>query len=69
MANTPILNRMNPGEAGKKPKAGPSGATDETREREKKFDEEGGAQPQAPSQHAVDEELQRARRKESPRTR
>jgi hypothetical protein len=41
------------------PEAGPSGATDKTKEREKKFDEEGGDQPQAPSQSAVDRELQR----------
>lgn len=39
------------------PKAGPSGATDRSVEREKKFDEEGGDQPQAPSQGAVDKEL------------
>ena len=39
------------------PKAGPSGATDKTIEREKKFDEEGGGQPQAASQHEADEAL------------
>jgi hypothetical protein len=39
--------------------AGPSGATDKAKEREKKFDEEGGDQPQAPSQRAVDRELQK----------
>jgi hypothetical protein len=41
------------------PKTGPSGATDQTKERVKKFDEEGGDQPQAPSQRAVEEELRR----------
>jgi hypothetical protein len=41
------------------PGAGPSGSTDKTKEREKKFDEEGGDQPQAPSQSAVDRELQK----------
>jgi hypothetical protein len=35
----------------------PSGATDRAAERTKKFDEEGGDQPQAPSQAAVDREL------------
>ena len=40
-----------------KPTTSPSGATDKTIEREKKFDEEGGDQPQAPSQRAVDDEL------------
>jgi hypothetical protein len=39
------------------PKAGPSGATDKTVEREEKFDEEGGDQPQAKSQHEADREL------------
>jgi hypothetical protein len=39
------------------PKASPSGATDKTTERKEKFDEEGGDQPQAPSQHAADQEL------------
>jgi hypothetical protein len=38
-------------------KAGPSGSTETLKEREKKFDEEGGDQPQAPSQQAVDDEL------------
>jgi len=42
-------------------KASPSGATDQTRERIKKFDDEGGDQPQAPTQQAVEEELRRAR--------
>jgi len=42
----------------KVPKSGPSGASDRPAEREKKFDEEGGDQPQAPSQQAVDKELQ-----------
>ena len=44
----------------------PSGATDKTKEREKKFDEEGGDQPQAPSQKAVDEELHKIRKAENP---
>jgi hypothetical protein len=44
------------------PEAGPSGATDKMKEREKKFDEEGGDQPQAPSQRAVDKELQKINR-------
>ena len=47
------------------PKANPSGATDNTEEREKKFDEEGGDQPQAPSQQEVDAELEKARERES----
>ncbi len=41
-------------------KTSPSGATDKTIEREEKFDEEGGDQPQAPSQQAVDAELEKA---------
>ncbi len=41
------------------PKAGPSGATDQTKERVTKFDEEGGDQPQAPSERAVEKELER----------
>ena len=47
------------------PKANPSGGTDKTKEREKKFDEEGGDQPQAPSQQEVDAELEKARERES----
>jgi hypothetical protein len=39
------------------PTAGPSGATDQTRERVHKFDEEGGDQPQAKSERAVEQEL------------
>ncbi len=39
------------------PKAGPSGATDKTTERESKFDEEGGAQPQAESEGIADKLL------------
>ena len=41
-------------------KGHPSGATDKTFERETKFDDEGGDQPQAPSQRAVDKELDKA---------
>lgn len=44
------------------PPSSPSGSTDQKQERVKKFDEEGGDQPQAASQRAVDEELERARR-------
>lgn len=40
--------------------SGPSGATDRVVEREQKFDEEGGDQPQARSQAAVDRELRQA---------
>jgi hypothetical protein len=47
------------------PKAGPSGATDRLTERVEKFDEEGGAQPQAESEQEVDAELARARQEES----
>jgi hypothetical protein len=43
------------------PPSSPSGATDHTTERVKKFDEEGGDQAQAPTQQAVDDELARAR--------
>lgn len=43
------------------PKAGPSGATDALPERAKKFDEEGGDQPQAKSEEEVAEELRKAR--------
>jgi hypothetical protein len=46
------------------PKANPSGATDKTKERERKFDEEGGDQPQARSQREVDAELEKVRREE-----
>ena len=38
--------------------SGPSGSTDRAAERAKKFDEEGGDQPQAPSEAAVHRELQ-----------
>jgi len=38
-------------------KSGPSGATTKQEERENKFDEEGGDQPQAASQHESDEAL------------
>jgi hypothetical protein len=38
-------------------KSGPSGATTKQEERESKFDEEGGDQPQAGSQHESDEAL------------
>ena len=38
-------------------KSGPSGATVKTEERENKFDEEGGDQPQAASQREADEAL------------
>ena len=38
-------------------KAGPSGATAKLEERENKFDDEGGAQPQAASQRESDEAL------------
>jgi hypothetical protein len=41
--------------------AGPSGATDKLQERETKFDEEGGDQPQAKSEHEVADELRKAR--------
>jgi len=37
--------------------SGPSGATTKLEERERKFDEEGGAQPQAASQRESDEAL------------
>jgi hypothetical protein len=48
------------------PKTGPSGSTDKTREREKKFDEEGGDQPQAPSESAVERELRKIHEEEGP---
>lgn len=53
----PDKQNPNDSKADEKPVAHPSGATDKTVEREKKFDEEGGAQPQAPSQRQADEEL------------
>lgn len=40
-----------------KTKSGPSGATDKTSERETKFDDEGGAQPQAESEDVADKLL------------
>ncbi len=40
-----------------KTKSGPSGATDKLPERESKFDEEGGAQPQAESEGIADKLL------------
>ncbi len=56
-----MVDTFKPGnKSNQQPKTSPSGATDKTVEREKKFDEEGGAQPQAPSQQAVDEELEKA---------
>jgi len=45
--------------------SGPSGATDRAVERAKKFDDEGGDQPQAPSQAAVDRELQQVQSQHS----
>ena len=42
-------------------KSGPSGATANHEERETKFDEEGGDQPQARSEHEADEALNEAR--------
>ena len=42
-------------------KSGPSGATVKTEERENKFDEEGGDQPQAASQREADEALEKSR--------
>ncbi len=44
------------------PPASPSGATDQTKERVQKFDEEGGDQPQAPSEQDADKELAHARK-------
>jgi hypothetical protein len=49
------------------PAAGPSGLTDKTKEREEKFDEEGGDQPQAPSEQAVEKELEKIREADSNR--
>ena len=43
----------------------PSGATDRAAERTKKFDEEGGDQPQAPSQAAVDREMRQVQSQHS----
>jgi hypothetical protein len=63
MANSPILERLKASHPQRKdePKAGPSGATDNTQEREKKFDEEGGAQPHAKSEREISEELKKNR--------
>ena len=46
--------------------SGPSGATDRGAERTQKFDEEGGDQPQAPSQGAVERELEQIQRQQQP---
>jgi hypothetical protein len=43
----------------------PSGATDREPERAKKFDEEGGDQPQAPSERAVEAELEKAKQSQT----
>ena len=43
----------------------PSGATDREPERAEKFDEEGGDQPQAPSQRAVEAELEKAKQSQA----
>jgi hypothetical protein len=43
----------------------PSGATDREPERVKKFDEEGGDQPQAPSERAVEAELEKAKQSQT----
>ncbi len=50
-----------PYEENEVPKAGPSGATDRQAERVKKFEEEGGDQPQARSEKQAEEELEKAR--------
>lgn len=42
-------------------KSGPSGATVKTEERENKFDEEGGDQPQAASQREAEEALEKSK--------
>lgn len=44
-----------------RPHTSPSGSTDATKEREQKFDEEGGDQPQARSEEEVDNELVKSR--------
>lgn len=43
----------------------PSGGTDREPERVKKFDEEGGDQPQAPSERAVEAELEKAKQSQT----
>ena len=52
------LPTTEPGSAAEDVASGPAGATDKVAERATKFDEEGGDQPQAPSQAAVERELQ-----------
>jgi hypothetical protein len=58
MANKENVN-VSSNKSQPKPTSGPSGATDKPTEREMKFDEEGGDQPQAASQQDVDEELRK----------
>ena len=58
MAETVIADsKIAEDESDKRRKASPSGATDNFAERKKKFDDEGGDQPQAASEDAVAEEL------------
>jgi hypothetical protein len=56
MANPQNPNDKTPeDESQQAPKSGPSGATDKPAEREKKFEDEGGGQPQGISEDPDDE--------------
>ena len=61
-----LTDRMSASKSQPDPISGPSGATDKPVEREGKFDEEGGDQPQAASQHDVDEELRKLDQSQGP---
>jgi hypothetical protein len=64
MPRLPVSDTTTADQPTREPTVGPSGSTDKTSEREKKFDEEGGDQPQASSESAVERELQKIRDEE-----